>query len=216
MPLAHKPQGFDYVDHPWVDYTDTEANIEAVSEVYTGARAYATDTKRIGSYDGTGWQWYVPITASGNLKLISLGKVAMGQDDTTNEIGMLKKLVNRTGGASVKGTLVSCSTAAAMEAVKQTNEYDTIGVVQEAGVAEGSEMWVWGPGSMCQVLAKNGVAFTYGNILIAADTDGRANNLSNPGGGLPGTDTHFKECGHVWESKAAGTDVLVLCELHFN
>jgi hypothetical protein len=144
------------------------------------------------------------------------GVVALGYDSDTGERGLMMKMINRTGGESVKGTLVACSTAADREVIKQANEYDSVGVVEEAGVAEGSEMWVWADGAICPVLAKDSTAFTRGNILIAANTDGRANNLSNPGGGLPGTDTHFKECGHVMESKGAGTDVLVLCRLHFN
>lgn len=144
------------------------------------------------------------------------GVVGIGSDSSTYERGFLFKAVNRTGATSVKGLLVSCSTSADREVIKQANEYDTIGVVQEDGVDEGNEMWVWGIGSICQVLAKDGVAFTRGNVLVAADTDGRASNISNPGSGLPGTDTHFKECGHVLETKAGGTDVLVLCVLHFN
>lgn len=143
-------------------------------------------------------------------------KVAIGSDSATNERGLLAKIINRTGGASVKGTLVSCSTATDREAVKQANEYDTIGVVQEAGIAEGSEMWIWLNGSVCQVLFKDSVAATRGNILLAADTDGRAIDTTNPGSGLPAVETHFKECGHVMESKNSGTNVLVLACLHFN
>lgn len=144
------------------------------------------------------------------------GVVALGSDSTTGERGFLTKLVNRTGHTSVKGELVACSTSADKEVILQANEFDTIGVVAEAGVAEGSEMWVWGPGSVAQVLYKNSTAATHGNILLAADTDGRAIDITNPGSGLPATETHFKECGHVLESKNSGTDVLVLAALHFN
>ena len=121
------------------------------------------------------------------------GKAAIGYDSATNERGFLVKFINRTGGNSVKGTLVSCSTTADREVVKQASEYDTIAIVQEDGVAEGSEMWCWMSGSVCQVLFKNSTASTRGNILLAADTDGRAIDISNPGIGLPGTDVHFKE-----------------------
>lgn len=89
-------------------------------------------------------------------------------------------------------------------------------MVQESGVADGSEAWIWVNGSVCQVLFKDGTASTRGSILIAADTDGRAIDIANPGGGLPGTDTHFKECGHVLETKSSGTNVLVLASIHFN
>lgn len=144
------------------------------------------------------------------------GVIALGYDSATNERGYLVKMVNRTGHTSIKGELVSASTTADREAILQANEYDMFGVVQQAGVAEGAEMWVWMVGSVCQVLYKDSTAATRGNILLAADTDGRAIDAANPGSGLPATDTHFKECGHVMESKDAGTNVLALCILHFN
>lgn len=144
------------------------------------------------------------------------GVVAIGYDSETNERGFLVKFINRTGGASVKGTIISNSTTADREAIKQFNEYDAIGVVQEAAVAEGSEMWCWMNGSVCQVLYKDSVAAVRGNLLLCADTDGRAIDTANMGGGLPATDVHFKECGHVMESKNAGTNVLALACIHFN
>jgi hypothetical protein len=150
------------------------------------------------------------------LRTFGLTTSAIGEDIVTGARGILTKGINRTGGTSVLGTLVSCSTATDNEYISQTNEYDTIGVVAEAGIAEGSLMWIWKPGSKCQVLFKNSVAATKGNILIAADTDGRAIDITNPGSGLPAADTHFKEVGHVCESKTAGTNVLVLCEIHTN
>jgi hypothetical protein len=151
------------------------------------------------------------------ISLLHIGNVvAIGYDSATGERGLLTKGINRTGGTSVKGTLVTVSTSADNEYVIEADEYDTVGIIQEAGVAEGSEMWIWKPGSKCQVLFKDTVAATRGNILLAADTDGRAIDVANPGTGLPATDTHFKECGHVCESKDAGTNVLVLCEIHMN
>jgi hypothetical protein len=150
------------------------------------------------------------------MAITRFGNAAIGDDLTTRERGFLVRFINRTGGASVKGTLVSASTTADREVIKQANEYDTIAVVYEAGVPEGLEMWCWVGGSVAQVLAKDSTDFTRGNILLAADTDGRADNTTNPGSGLPATNTHFKECGHVMESKSGGTDVLVLCMLHFN
>ncbi len=150
------------------------------------------------------------------LSKFALGTVAIAEDTATGARGILTKGINRTGATSVLGTLVSCSTATDKEYIKQANEYDTVGVVAESGIAEGSEMWIWKPGSRCQVLFKDGVAATRANILLAADTDGRAIDIANPGSGLPGTDTHFKECGHVNESKTAGTNILVLCEIHIN
>jgi len=151
----------------------------------------------------------------GSFYFITSGNVAFGEDFKTKERGLLVKMINRTGHTSVKGELVSNSTTADREVILQANEYDTIGVIQEAGVAEGSEMWVWVSG-VCQVLYKDTVAAVRGNVLIAGDTDGRAIDIANFGSGLPATEIHFKECGHVMESKTGGTNVLALAIIHFN
>jgi hypothetical protein len=143
------------------------------------------------------------------------GVVAIGHDSATGERGFMTKVINRTGHTSVKGELVALSTATDKEVILQANEYDTVGIVQEAGVAEGSEMWIWGDGSICQVLYKDSTASTRGNILIADAVDGRGSDIANPGTGLPAAETHFKECGHCLESKSAGTNVLALCRIHF-
>lgn len=42
---------------PLVEYTDTKANIEALTGISEGAHAYATDTDEPGWYDGAVWQW---------------------------------------------------------------------------------------------------------------------------------------------------------------
>jgi hypothetical protein len=143
------------------------------------------------------------------------GVVALGYDSTTNERGFLIKMINRTGAASVKGTLVAASTTADREIIKQASEYDVFGVIEEAGVAEGSECWVWMTGSICQVLFKDTVAPVRASVALAADTDGRADVAATPPP-PPSVDSHFKEIGHVLESKSAGTNVLALCILHFN
>lgn len=119
------------------------------------------------------------------LSLITIGgAVAIAHDATTGERGTVLRYVNRTGHTSVKGELVSLSTTADKEVILQANEFDTVGVVAEAGIAEGAEMWVWIIGSVCQVLFKDTVASTRGNLLLAADTDGRAIDVNNPGIGL--------------------------------
>ena len=140
-------------------------------------------------------------------------------DSTTNERGFVVKVKNSTGSASVKGQLVACSTSADDSVILQANEYDTIGAFAESGIANGAYAWMWINGSICQVRYANNTGSTHGNILIADAEDGHGSDIANPGGGLPGTDTHFKECGHVMETKSAGgvgTFQLVLCSLHFN
>jgi hypothetical protein len=142
-----------------------------------------------------------------------------GYDSATGERGFVVKVKNGTGGNTVKGQLVACSTSADDTVILQANEFDTIGAIAEAGVANGAYFWMWVNGSICQVRYKANTGSTHGNILIADADNGDASDITNPGGGLPGTDTHFKECGHVLETKSAGglgTYQLVLCSLHFN
>jgi hypothetical protein len=133
----------------------------------------------------------------------------------TPEGGFAIKITNGTGATSVKGSLVSASTTTDNAVILQANEYDTLGIVYESGVAAGEDMWIVVSGR-AQVLVKNATAITRGMIIIAADTDGRAIAVANPGSGLPTVDVHFKECGHYTESKNAGTDVLAWGIVHFN
>lgn len=161
----------------------------------------------------TGFSFYKKI---GSLNLLVMGNSALGYDPVTGESGPLLRVIQRTGGVSVKGELVSCSLAADDSLIKQSNEYDAVGVIAQAGIADGELCWVWSEGAIAQVLYEDGEAATRGNILLAAPTDGRGIDIANPGGGLPGTDTHFKENGHVMQSVASGTDILARCWLHHN
>jgi hypothetical protein len=144
------------------------------------------------------------------------GKAAIGSDSATGERGFLVKVVNRTGETSVKGKLVAASTTADNEVILQANEFDAFGVIQEAGISQGSEMWIWVNGSICQVMFEDGIAPVRGNVAICSDVDGRADQFDNPGTGLPGVEIHFKEVGHVMESKSSGTNVLALVMTHYN
>ena len=133
----------------------------------------------------------------------------------TAEGGLAIKLTNKTGSASVKGSVVSCSTGTDNAFMLQANEYDSIGVIYENDVADASECWVVVAG-IAEVLLKNSTASTRGDIAFAADTDGRFISTT-PGGSPPvATDTHFKEIGHVLETKSSGTNVLCKCVIHFN
>ena len=150
------------------------------------------------------------------LTLLQYGNVvALGIDAATGARGFLTKIKNGTGGASVLGEVVANSTSADNEFIKEANEYDPIGVIAEAGIANGSECWVWKNGSRCQALLKDGESATRGYVALCADTDGRFLNVDVPSAS-PVVAEHFKEMGHVAESKSSGTNVLVLVELHFN
>lgn len=158
---------------------------------------------------------YAPKSFVGNLQLISLGNTAIGQNTTTNERGHLVRMVNGTGATSFKGTLISASTTTDNQFVLQANEFDAFGVVAESGIASGQECWIWVNGSTCEVLWENGQSSTRGYLAICAPTDGRALNVAVPSSN-PTVGEHFKECGHVLQSKVSGTNVLVLCQIHFN
>jgi hypothetical protein len=151
----------------------------------------------------------------GNLQLLVVGNVAIGCDTTTGECGFLTKIINGTGGASVKGSVVHNADAADDKFELQDSEYDAIGVVAVGGVADGSPTWIWKNGSRCQTLWKDDTTATRGYVALCADTDGRAINVEVPSAN-PVVAEHFKEIGHVCESNAGGTNVLVLVELHFN
>jgi len=143
------------------------------------------------------------------------GVIGFGVDTATGERGFVQKMVNKTGSATVKGTVISPSSGTDNAFMLQADEFDSIGVVAEAGVADASEAWVWVNGSIAQVLWKDSESATREYVALAADTDGRAYNVAVPTAN-PVVAEHFKEIGHVMESKTAGTDVLVLCHLHFN
>jgi len=136
----------------------------------------------------------------------------------TEEGGFAVLLTNKTGSASVKGDLVEAS-ASTDNAFAQAGVSDThpIGVVYEAGVADGSECWVVVSG-IAEVLLKDTTAATRGYWVMTSDTAGRADATlaAPPGGGISELDQHMREIGHCIESKTAGTDVLAKIVMHFN
>ena len=139
-------------------------------------------------------------------------RTRMHYDQTTGEWGLQVKLINKTGGNSVKGNIVNASTGTDMAYMQAGASSDEpIGVVYEAGVADGSYAWVWtGQGSVCQVLLKDGTASTRGYWVETSNTAGRADATnSNP---VP--ETHWQEIGHCLESKTAGTNVLARILFH--
>jgi len=132
----------------------------------------------------------------------------------TPDGGIAVTVTNGTGSASVKGSLVSASPTADNSVILQTNEYDTVGIVYDGGVADGNKMRIVVAG-IAKVLFKNSVQAVRGYVAIAADTDGRATNIDVPSSN-PVVGEHFKEIGHVLENKNGSTDVLVKCFIHFN
>jgi hypothetical protein len=143
------------------------------------------------------------------------GLAAIGSDATTGERGFLFKLTNKTGAASVKGSIIGPATGTDAAFILDDTGFDPIGAVAEAGIADGAACWCWGVGSICQVLMKDSTAAVIGQVALADDVDGRTYSITVPSAS-PAAAEHFREVGHFLESQDAGTDVLALAILHFN
>jgi len=141
------------------------------------------------------------------------GTVTSPKVTLTPEGGIAIRLTNKTGAASVKGTVVfaSSSTDNAFN-INPTSGDMPFGVVYENGVVDGGECLVVVSG-IAEVLLVNSVATTRGYIAMSSTTvAGRIDTAST----VPAATAHFTEIGHTIETKIAGTDVLVKCVLHFN
>lgn len=137
----------------------------------------------------------------------------------TPEGGHAIALINKTGAASVRGTVLKSSTTVdkAVE-IASANEAQAMGVMEISGIPDGSLCWVVVSGP-AYVLLQDATAATVGywvrtSITVAGRAD--ATIAAPPGGGVPELDVHMTEIGHSLESVTAGTDKLVLVHLHFN
>jgi len=128
----------------------------------------------------------------------------------TPEGGRAVKLINRTGHISVKGEIVIASTSTDMEVtLAPTSTEMPIGCIYNAGVAEGSYVWVVVSG-IAEVLY-DASATTRGNwVQTSALTAGRADGSS---GSSPGV-AHFREIGHAITS--ASGNALGKIIMHLN
>lgn len=137
----------------------------------------------------------------------------------TAEGGYAVRLLNKTGSASVKGTLVEAASGTDKAFVlADASEVMTIGVVYEDGIADGSLCWVVTQGR-CQVKLQDNAAGTrYYWVRTSTSQAGRAVMLSAPpGGGIPELDAHMAEIGHSIESvNASASGALCYCMVHFN
>ena len=131
----------------------------------------------------------------------------------TLEGGIALRLTNKTGAASVKGTIVEAhGTVDNAFRVCDANSVEAFGIVYEDGVADGSECLIV-VGGRCQVLLKDATASTRNFWVQTSDVAGRADATNASPAAAP---THFLEIGHAIESKGADTDVLAFIMLHFN
>lgn len=126
-----------------------------------------------------------------------------------------KYYINNTGETSVKGKLVQPDTAADNQVILTTNDsYECIGVIDEAGIPNGSRVRVC-LGGATQVLLEDNVGSTRGYWAGAGDSGYAEAAAAPPGVVLQ----HFREIGHFTETVAAGgvgTHVLAELAMHFN
>ena len=91
----------------------------------------------------------------------------------TQHGGVAVSLTNKTGAASVRGTLVHCDETTDNAFSSQTAELDTMGAVYEDGIADGEECFVVVAG-IGHFLLKDATEAIRGYWVQASDTDGRA------------------------------------------
>lgn len=135
----------------------------------------------------------------------------------TAEGGLAIEMTNKTGANSVKGTVVSIYTATAIDKAFKLCEVDAadpIGIVYDAGIADGSACRVVIMGA-ADVLIEAGSTIAHRSWLRSPNaTAGRGYLDSTPGG--TSTTDHFREVGHCLEAKTNTGSTLARCILHFN
>jgi hypothetical protein len=142
-----------------------------------------------------------------------------GNTRMLDEGALAIRMLNKTGSASVKGTIVetSATTAEAFDTIT-ADAPDPIGIVYESGVADGGYCWIVIQGK-CQVLLEDTTAATKDYWVKVSDSDaGRADatNVAPPGGAISALEDHFTEIGHALEDVTAGTDKLCWIIFHCN
>ena len=140
----------------------------------------------------------------------------IGRARNSQEGGMMVRMTNRTGAKSVKGSVVSTSTTKDNSfRLTPANAVVPVGIVYEDGIPNGEECFVVVSG-IADILLKNGTTATRGYWVGMSDADGRAYTAFHTGTTPPEQAIHNLEIGHCMETKAAGTNVLARCVLHFN
>ena len=135
-----------------------------------------------------------------------------GATGFTPEGGLYVTYINNTGAASVKGTVVVASSAVNKAvSIAPANSDMPMGVIYENGVANGGNVKVIVSGN-AETLLKNGQAASRGFWCGCSDVSGRMYQQAS----VPSTTDHNRELGHSLETKASGTNVLALVNLHWN
>lgn len=134
--------------------------------------------------------------------------------------GIAVKLTNKTGGASVKGEVVTVYDNSAIDNAVEKIVVDVpnpIGVFYESGVADGAEAWVVVSGIADVYFVGNATRGHLARGFLTADggsyVAGQALSEAVPSTPFA-SDKHFYEIGHVLASRTGAG--LAKCVLHFN
>ena len=194
--------------------TDLKLNggIEAGGAITAGGNIVGNVVSAVGTVQGANGVFTNAISGATGSFSSSVGTLLA---KITPEGGYAVKLTNKTGAASVKGSIVSLSTgtdnAFALAAIDASG---VVGVVYEAGIADGAECWVVVKGIAETLFTNNITHGMYARAPIATDTDpvaGLAVGAAIPAGTF-NTDAYLARFGFVMESKAAGALAKVLLD----
>ena len=179
---------------------------------------FAMSSNTIAMGDG-GVTNYHRIDTLGNMKFFGLAVITGAKWKITTTGGYAIKLTNKTGAVTVAGQLVQTDTST-NDAVKLTgiDEEETIGVFEQAGIADGNEAWVVING-IADVAMEDDTAATRGNWVRSSITEAGYADATNAAPPSPAAFSHFNEIGNCIETVAAaggGTHILARCVLHFN
>lgn len=136
----------------------------------------------------------------------------------TADGGIAYKLKNKTGAASVKGTIVMGNPTVLANSCKLAtlDAVSPVGVMYSAGVADGGDVWVVTAGKAYILTANAATASGYMRTCWTGDTNAEAGKgyWEQAPVKPSATDKHFSEIGHNLETTAGAG--LVLCEIHKN
>jgi len=136
----------------------------------------------------------------------------------TPEGGMTISLINKTGAASIKGSVVKANSELANSFVLSVKDVpDPIGIVYESGKADGESCLVVVSGIADVLFVGNTTAGHLARGFLTADggsyVAGKALSEAVPTSPFA-SDKHFYEMGHVLESRTGAGLAKVL--VHFN
>jgi hypothetical protein len=230
--VTHEIGGSDLVDHDnltnfvadeHIDHTDVAITLGDDLEFVSGT-GVIDESMEIGLKDSISVTTVseaeagVGVTADG--VLLKDGTVQGAKSYMTAEGGLAVKLTNKTGGASVKGEVVTVYNDSAIDHAVEKIVVDIpnpIGVFYESGVADGAEAWVVVSGIADVYFVSDATRGHIARGFLTADgasyVTGQALSEAVPGSPFA-ADKHFYEIGHVLESRTGAG--LAKCVLHFN